>query len=67
MVVPIFMLPDDHDRRETEGQRSRQPYTSKIERRKMLQIVLKSNKMEIEETPTHFHIFIKKDDSNKKI
>ena len=67
MVVPIFMLPNDHDRRETQGQSSRQQYTSKIERRRMLQIVLKSNNMEIEETSTHFHIFIKKDDSNKDI
>jgi len=67
MVTPIFMLPDDHDRRETEGQSSRKQYTSKIERRRMLQIVLRSNKMEIEETPTHFNIFIKKDDSNKEL
>ncbi len=61
------MLPDDHDRRETEGQSSQKKYTSKIERRRMLQIVLKSNKMEIEETSTHFHIYIKKDDSNKEL
>jgi len=67
MIVPIFMLPDDHDRMENEGQRTQKQYTSKIERRRMLQIVLKSNKMELEETPTQFNIFIKKDESNKEL